>query len=288
MGQTIPGEITEVRYRRTGPQRGYYVHRFEGGVRMHANRDGSVTLRGPHRIHAVDTELGFWEKYGRENPVKKDRKKYDGPRIGGRVRRITGRPGYRFHGAKAIKRFRARARGLDTAGLMHLADDYGWAHAVKRRRRNPGLLRSAWAGARYGWHTHRAGKAQRRAGRALAQLRGNPRRRRMARRGGDNSTAWLIGLGLFLYLASRPGGLQAALGGILGDGGGLILPGGGGAEGTRYWVDTTGGYTYGTGATFIYTPTAQTTAPGAGSPTVRPASQNEIDLWSLEQGGGIP
>ena len=54
-----------------------YYHPFKGGVRMIANADGSVTLRGRQRIHAVDTEPGFWERYGhgrkgmRRNPGSK-------------------------------------------------------------------------------------------------------------------------------------------------------------------------------------------------------------------------
>lgn len=67
---TIPGHATEIRYRRTGPLAGKYYHRFSPGVRMAANADGSVTLRGRRRIHARDDEPGFWQRYGghRANP----------------------------------------------------------------------------------------------------------------------------------------------------------------------------------------------------------------------------
>ena len=61
---TIPGHATEIRYRRTGPLAGRYVHRFAPGVKMRANADGSVTLRGRRRIHATEDEPGFWRKYG--------------------------------------------------------------------------------------------------------------------------------------------------------------------------------------------------------------------------------
>jgi len=60
----MPGMATEIRYRRTGAQPGMYYHPFKGGVKMYANGDGSVTLRGRQRIHAVDSEPGFWERYG--------------------------------------------------------------------------------------------------------------------------------------------------------------------------------------------------------------------------------
>lgn len=69
----IPGEVTEIRYRRTGSQKGNYYHPFKGGVKMIANADGSVTLRGRRRIHADDREPGFWKRYGhghgRSNPM---------------------------------------------------------------------------------------------------------------------------------------------------------------------------------------------------------------------------
>lgn len=60
----IPGTAVQIRYRRSGAQRGMYYHDFKPGVRMVANADGSVTLRGPRKIHAVDTEPGFWQRYG--------------------------------------------------------------------------------------------------------------------------------------------------------------------------------------------------------------------------------
>lgn len=72
----IPGEVTEIRYRRSGGQPGMYYHPFKGGVKMIANADGSVTLRGRQRIHGDDRERGFWERYGhgrksmRSNPGK--------------------------------------------------------------------------------------------------------------------------------------------------------------------------------------------------------------------------
>jgi hypothetical protein len=65
----IPGEATEIRYRRTGALAGRYYHRFRPGVRMHANRDGSVTLRGIRKLHAVESEPGFWDKY--QNPPRR-------------------------------------------------------------------------------------------------------------------------------------------------------------------------------------------------------------------------
>ncbi len=64
MMATIPGHATEIRYARTGPLAGKYYHRFGPGVRMRANADGSVTLRGRRRIHATEDEPGFWRKYG--------------------------------------------------------------------------------------------------------------------------------------------------------------------------------------------------------------------------------
>ncbi|MCI0371223.1 MAG: hypothetical protein L0214_07540 [candidate division NC10 bacterium] len=62
--KTIPGEALEIRYRRGGAQAGKYFHPFGPGVKMYANADGSVTLRGQRRIHAEDSEPGFWERYG--------------------------------------------------------------------------------------------------------------------------------------------------------------------------------------------------------------------------------
>jgi hypothetical protein len=80
--RTIPGEATEIRYRRTGPLAGRYYHRFRPGVRMRANRDGSVTLRGRNKIHAVESEPGFWDKYGgRANPPDPQCKRCGGPTI---------------------------------------------------------------------------------------------------------------------------------------------------------------------------------------------------------------
>ncbi len=72
MSATIPGHATEIRYARTGPLAGKYYHRFGPGVRMRANADGSVTLRGRRRIHARDDEPGFWQRYGghRANPFR--------------------------------------------------------------------------------------------------------------------------------------------------------------------------------------------------------------------------
>ena len=60
--RTIPGRALEIRYLRSDGKR--YFHPFEHPVKMIANRDGSVTLRGRQRIHANDTEPGFWERYG--------------------------------------------------------------------------------------------------------------------------------------------------------------------------------------------------------------------------------
>ena len=59
---TIPGRALEIRYLRSDGKR--YFHPFEHPVKMYANRDGSVTLRGSKRIHADDREAGFWERYG--------------------------------------------------------------------------------------------------------------------------------------------------------------------------------------------------------------------------------
>lgn len=67
----IPGRALEVRYRRATDGKLYY-HPFEGPVKMVANADGSVTLRGSKRIWADDREAGFWDRYGhpkrRRNP----------------------------------------------------------------------------------------------------------------------------------------------------------------------------------------------------------------------------
>lgn len=67
----IPGHALEVRYRRATDGKLYY-HPFEGPVKMVANADGSVTLRGSKRIWADDREAGFWDRYGhpkrRRNP----------------------------------------------------------------------------------------------------------------------------------------------------------------------------------------------------------------------------
>lgn len=61
---TIPGQALEVQYRRSGSQRGHYYHPFKPGVKMYALKDGSVLFKGRKRIHAMDTEPGFWEQYG--------------------------------------------------------------------------------------------------------------------------------------------------------------------------------------------------------------------------------
>lgn len=73
----IPGRALEIRYLRSDGKR--YFHPFEHPVKMVANADGSVTLRGARRIHADDGEAGFWERYGhgrsrRRNPVAKRRR----------------------------------------------------------------------------------------------------------------------------------------------------------------------------------------------------------------------
>lgn len=71
----IPGRALEIRYLRSDGKR--YFHPFEHRVRMVANRDGSVTLRGRRRIHADDREAGFWQRYGHgrhgRNPVRRSR-----------------------------------------------------------------------------------------------------------------------------------------------------------------------------------------------------------------------
>jgi hypothetical protein len=81
--RTIPGEVLEIRYRRSGRNGGKYYHPFKPGVRMVANADGSVTLRGRQNIHADDREPGFWERYGhghgrRRNPTMARGFKLDG------------------------------------------------------------------------------------------------------------------------------------------------------------------------------------------------------------------
>jgi hypothetical protein len=69
----IPGTALEIRYRRSGSQPGLYKHPFEHPVRMYANGDGSVTLRGAKRIHADDRERDFDQyvhpSHGRRNPM---------------------------------------------------------------------------------------------------------------------------------------------------------------------------------------------------------------------------
>lgn len=80
--RTIPGRALEIRYLRSDGKR--YFHPFETNVRMIANRDGSVTLRGAKRIHADDREPMFWERYGHgrhgkvRNPRRKRRRSYSG------------------------------------------------------------------------------------------------------------------------------------------------------------------------------------------------------------------
>lgn len=77
--RTIPGSALEVRYRRSDGK--LYYHPFEGPVKMVANHDGSVTLRGARRIWADDREPGFWQRYGhhrrRRNPVARRRRRSD-------------------------------------------------------------------------------------------------------------------------------------------------------------------------------------------------------------------
>lgn len=79
--RTIPGRALEIRYLRSDGKR--YFHPFEQNVRMIANRDGSVTLRGSKRIHADDREPMFWERYGHgrhrkqvSNPRRRRRRSY--------------------------------------------------------------------------------------------------------------------------------------------------------------------------------------------------------------------
>ena len=55
--RTVPGRALEIRYLRSDERR--YRHPFGPRVRMIANRDGSVTLRGPRRIWADDEAPGF-------------------------------------------------------------------------------------------------------------------------------------------------------------------------------------------------------------------------------------
>lgn len=77
----IPGTALEVRYRRATDGKLYY-HPFEGPVKMVANADGSVTLRGGKRIWADDRESGFWDRYGhskrRRNPSMARRRRRRG------------------------------------------------------------------------------------------------------------------------------------------------------------------------------------------------------------------
>jgi hypothetical protein len=73
----IPGTALEIRYRRTGSQPGLYKHPFEHPVRMYANGDGSVTLRGAKKLHADDRDADF-EQYvsphhRRRNPMARRR-----------------------------------------------------------------------------------------------------------------------------------------------------------------------------------------------------------------------
>lgn len=80
--RTIPGSALEVRYRRATDGKLYY-HPFEGPVKMVANADGSVTLRGGKRLWADDREPGFWERYGhhpkrRRNPMARRRRRRGG------------------------------------------------------------------------------------------------------------------------------------------------------------------------------------------------------------------
>lgn len=83
--RTIPGRALEIRYLRSDGKR--YFHPFEpdSNVRMYANRDGSVTLRGLKRIHADDGEPGFWERYGhgRHGKVRNPRKRKRARSYGG-------------------------------------------------------------------------------------------------------------------------------------------------------------------------------------------------------------
>ena len=80
--RTVPGTALEIRYRRATDGKLYY-HPFEGPVKMMANADGSVTLRGQRRIWADDREPGFWERYGhhprrkRRNPMARRRRRKD-------------------------------------------------------------------------------------------------------------------------------------------------------------------------------------------------------------------
>lgn len=76
--RVIPGQALEVRYRRATDGKLYY-HPFTGPVKMVANADGSVTLRGARRIWADDREAGFWDRYGhskrRRNPMARRRRR---------------------------------------------------------------------------------------------------------------------------------------------------------------------------------------------------------------------
>jgi hypothetical protein len=80
--RVIPGQALEIRYLRSDGKR--YFHPFKPGVKMYANGDGSVTLRGRMRIHADDREPQFWERYGHgrhgkvKNPRRRRRQSYGG------------------------------------------------------------------------------------------------------------------------------------------------------------------------------------------------------------------
>ena len=54
---TIPGQVRDIRYDRPGAFRGPYRHTFQPGVRMVAQADGSVVLRGPRRVWANADDL---------------------------------------------------------------------------------------------------------------------------------------------------------------------------------------------------------------------------------------
>jgi hypothetical protein len=73
----IPGTALEIRYRRTGTQPGLYKHPFEQPVRMVANGDGSVTLRGTKKLHADDRDADFEtylsKSHRRRNPMARRR-----------------------------------------------------------------------------------------------------------------------------------------------------------------------------------------------------------------------
>ena len=66
----IPGRVMEIRYRRSGKDRGLYKHPFTGRVGMYARADGSILLRGRSRVWADDREAGFSRyTHGRSNPM---------------------------------------------------------------------------------------------------------------------------------------------------------------------------------------------------------------------------